>query len=100
METGETFEEVVLFEVPDGAEAQRLWLRLQEARLAWLQRDEDTFWVAAVIRAEAGDLALLLRDAENWVAERSLTSLPFELDGRMYELRPRRAAGIRRRELA
>jgi len=86
----ETFEEIVLFEVPNSEEAQRLWLRLQEARLAWLHRDEDTFFVAAVIRAEAGDLALLLRDAEAWVVERSLTSLPFELDGRMYDLQPRR----------
>jgi hypothetical protein len=90
MDFDETFEEIVLFEVPNGEEAQRLWLRLQEARLAWLHRDEDTFYVAAVIRAEAGDLALLLRDAEIWVAERSMRSLPFELDGRMYDLQPRR----------
>ena len=90
MDHDETFEEIVLFEVPNSEEAQRLWLRLQEARLAWLHRDEDSYYVAAVIRAEAGDLALLLRDAESWVAERSLTSLPFELDGRMYDLQPRR----------
>ncbi len=90
MDYDETFEEVVLFEVPSSEEAQRLWLRLQEARLAWLHRDEDTYYVAAVIRAESGDLALLLRDAENWVAERRLTSVPFELDGRMYDLQPRR----------
>jgi hypothetical protein len=90
MDFDETFEEVVLFEVASSEEAQRLWLRLQEARLAWLHRDEDTFYVAAVIRAESGDLALLLRDAETWAAERSLTSLSFELDGRMYELQPRR----------
>jgi len=88
----ETFEEIVLFEVPNSEEAQRLWLRLQEARLAWLHRDEDTYYVAAVIRAEAGDLALLLRDAEAWLVERSLTTLPFELDGRMYDLQPRREA--------
>lgn len=95
MDYDETFEEVVLFEVPNSEEAQRLWLRLQEARLAWLHRDEDTYCVAAVIRAEAGDLALLLRDAEIWVSERSLTSLPFELDGRMYSLQPRREVVLR-----
>jgi hypothetical protein len=100
MAADETFEEIVLFEVPNGEEAQHLWLRLQAARLAWLQRDEDRYWVAAVIRAEAGDLAMLLREVENWVVERSLTSLPFELDGRMYDLQPRRENAVRRRELA
>lgn len=91
MDFDANFDEVVLFEIPNADDADRLWLRLQEARLAWLhRRDDDTIFVAAVLRPERGDLAVLLREVEAWVAERRLAYVPFELDGRRYELQTQR----------
>ena len=90
MDFDANFDEVVLFEMTSADEADRLWLRLQEARLAWLhRRDDDTIFVAAVLRAERGDLAVLLREVEAWVADHRLGYVPFELDGRRYELQAR-----------
>jgi hypothetical protein len=87
------FDEVVMFEMPSEAEAERLWLRLQPGRLAWLhRRDDETYCVAAVLRAETEDLALLLRELEAWVAESGVHQVRFELDGRTYSLRGRRAS--------
>lgn len=91
MDFDANFDEVVLFEIPNADEADRLWLRLQEARLAWLHRRDDEIFVAAVVRAERGDLAVLLREVEAWVDDRRLAYVPFELDGRRYELQARRA---------
>jgi hypothetical protein len=90
MDFDANFDEVVLFEIPSADDADRLWLRLQEARLAWLHRRDDAIFVAAVLRAERGDLAVLLREVEAWVVERHLAYVPFELDGRRYELQGRR----------
>jgi hypothetical protein len=86
------FDEVVMFEMPSEADAERLWLRLQPARLAWLHHRDDTYCVAAVLRAESEDLALLLRELEAWVADRGVHQVRFELDGRTYSLRGRAAA--------
>jgi hypothetical protein len=90
MDFDATFDEVVLFEIPNADDAERLWLRLQDARLAWLHQREDTLFVAAVLRAERGDLAVLLREVEAWIDDRGLVYVPFELDGRRYELQARR----------
>jgi hypothetical protein len=81
------FDEIILFELPCEEEAERLWLHLNPARMAWLQQRDDTHYVAAVLRTEATDLALLLRDLEAWLLERALPQLRFELDGRAYLLR-------------
>jgi hypothetical protein len=90
------FDEIVVFELPEEAEAQRLWLRLLPARLAWMHRRGDVHCVSAVLRAEPGDLALLLRELEDWLSERDVDAVPFELDGRMYSLRRRRRATLAR----
>jgi len=83
------FDEVVLFEMPNEDEAHRLWLRLQPNRMAWLHRRDDELFIAAVLRAESGDLALLLRELEAWLADRDVPQVRFELDGRTYSLRGR-----------
>jgi hypothetical protein len=85
------FDEVVFFELPDEEEAERLWLRLQPARMAWIHLREDVWFVAAVLRADTSDLASLLRDVEDWLADRGLSQVRFELDGRTYSLRGRSA---------
>lgn len=90
------FDEIVVFELPDDEEAQRLWLRLTPGRLAWLHRRDDAHCVSAVLRAEPGDLALLLRELESWLAERDFSEVLFELDGRTYSLRRRKRATLAR----
>jgi hypothetical protein len=90
------FDETVVFELPDEPEAQRLWLRLLPARLAWMHRRGDAHCVSAVLRAEPGDLALLLRELEDWLGEREVAEVMFELDGRTYSLRRRKRATLAR----
>ena len=83
------FDEIVFFEMPTGDDAQQLWLRLHTARLAWLHRREDMLFVAVALRAERWDLALLLREVQNWVTDCGLSPILYELDGRCYEMRAR-----------
>lgn len=89
MDFAAPFDEIVLVELPTVEEAERLWLRLLPARMAWLHGRTDTQIVAVVLRAEADDLARLLRELEAWLAERGLPRAQFELDGRTYSLRSR-----------
>src|SRR5262249_2092086 len=86
------FDEVVMFEMPSEADAERLWLRLQPARLAWLHHRDDTYCVAAVLRAGSGDLGLLWGELEAWVADWGVHRVRFELDGGTYSLRGRAAS--------
>ena len=79
-------DEVVLFEVRSEDEAQRLWQRLQAERLSWLHRRGDGLFIAAVLRADPADLALLLREVEAWLVDCGLGEVQFELDGRRYSL--------------
>jgi hypothetical protein len=89
-------DEIVVFALPEEAEAQRLWLRLLPARLAWMHRRGEAHCVSAVLRAERDDLAQLLRELEEWLTERDVSELPFELDGRTYSLRRRTRATLAR----
>jgi hypothetical protein len=76
---------VVLFDVP--LDSDLLCDRLQEDRLVWMHvRDGETY-VAAALRPEPEDLAVLLRSVEAWIVGRGLWRLSYELDGRSYVLR-------------
>jgi hypothetical protein len=93
MEFDSPFDEIILFEMANEEEAERLWLHLQPTRKAWLHQREDTHLVVVVLRAEPSDLALLLRELEAWLVERDVPQLQFELDGRTYSLRGRQPVG-------
>jgi hypothetical protein len=86
------FDEVVLFDVP-AEHADKLWTRLQQSRLAWLQKTEDDLFVATALRIESDDLAVLLRDVQAWLAEVDLLFVRFVLDGRHYALEAPALAG-------
>jgi hypothetical protein len=81
------FDEIVLFEAP-AEYADRLQSRLKQTRLTWLHRIDDELYVAAALRAERNDLAVLLREAQAWIAEADLPYLALILDGREYVLGP------------
>ena len=85
MYSDETFEDVLLFDVPSHAEM--LCARLRSNRLAWVQLRDDSSLVAAALRHEPSDLATLLRSVQSWIAEHGFSRIRFELDGRSYTLR-------------
>jgi hypothetical protein len=83
----EAWSDTVLFEVVDRAAGEQLAHRL---RPAWREslHDRDRFWLlAAELRPVKGDLAVLLRKVEAWVATREVPEIWFSLDGRSYLLK-------------
>jgi hypothetical protein len=93
MDFDSPFDEIILVEMPNEEEAERLWLHLQPTRKAWLHQRGDVHLVVVVLRAEPADLARLLRELETWLIERDVPQLQFELDGRSYSLRGRQPVG-------
>jgi hypothetical protein len=83
-----SFSDTIRFEIPQRPDAAHLCQRLRSCWLDSLECEDGPGWiVSACLRAEAGDLATLLREVEAWVAERGLHELWFQLDGRSYLLR-------------
>jgi hypothetical protein len=80
----ETFEDVVLFDIP--THTAQLYALLRKDRLAWMHvRDEKTL-VAVALRPNVEDLGVLLRSVESWMADERIVQLRFEIDGRSYAL--------------
>jgi hypothetical protein len=79
--------DTVLFAFLDPGEASALSLHLRSRRQeAW--HDCDGIWiVCAELKALDGDLAILLRDVEEWMGRRTLRELRFSVDGCWYVLR-------------
>jgi hypothetical protein len=78
--------ELVFFEIPGFDLAARLCDLVGSEWLAWVQSGEGIRRVAVMIQPEEGDLAVLLRLVERWVAEQGIVAIRFVLDGRMYVL--------------
>jgi len=78
--------DAVLFELPSPDDADDLSRLLHESCIAWTERWDDVWIVGAELR-EDDDLAVLMRTAERWVAERGLVAIRFSLDARAYILR-------------
>ena len=89
MHADAAFSDTIRFEIPKRPTAAHLCRRLRSRWLESLEEDDGRWIVCARLRAEAGDLATLLREVETWVAERDLHELWFQLDGRSYLLRSR-----------
>jgi hypothetical protein len=83
--------EIVYFEVGDRVSAQLLCTRLGSTRLAWVEPGEASLLVGVVLSSKTEDLALLLREVESWLVEQTLGPITFEVDDRVYLLRPRDA---------
>ena len=80
--------EIVLFEIPAGSEAERLCAELSVSRHAWIEVDDTIAVVGVILNPDEGDLARLLRTVERSVARCGLLAIWFELDGRTYFLQP------------
>jgi hypothetical protein len=78
--------DVVLFELPTFEAAQAFRLSLRPRWPGW-SHDDDGLWLfAAEIGGETDGLALLLREAQEQLAELDLLAIVFVLDGRSYVL--------------
>ena len=78
--------DVVLFELPSFEAAQAFRVHLRPRWPGW-SHDEDQLWLfAAEIGDETDSLALLLREAQEVLADLDLLAIVFVLDGRSYVL--------------
>jgi hypothetical protein len=82
------FSDVVFFELPTFEAAQAFRVRLRPRWPGWSHADEYGWLFAAELRDETDDLALLLREAQQLLADLDLPASVFLLDGRSYVLVP------------
>jgi hypothetical protein len=80
--------DVVLFELPSFADAQAFRVRLRSRWPGWSHHDEQGWLFAAELGTEPDALPLLLREAQELVAELDLPAICFVLDSRTYVLEP------------
>jgi hypothetical protein len=79
-------DQLLQFEIPALAAAERLGDLLAERWRAWIHQTKDAAVVCAKLNGDPVDLAVLLRVVESWVEEESLCAIRYELDGRKYVL--------------
>jgi hypothetical protein len=86
MPADEAFSETVVFELRSRAAGDRLCERLRPRWFAGLYECDELVLVAAELRPEEDDLAVLLRAVKLWAEDSAIARLPFHLDGREYVL--------------
>lgn len=92
-------DDVVLFELLTQEDAEAFRDRIRPRWGGWSDEDEEV-WLFAAQFEGSGDLAPLLREAQELIAERGLDAIRFCLDGRIYLLdatRPPREADLAER---
>ena len=80
------FSDVVLFELPTFEASQAFRVSLRPRWPGWSHDDEGLWLFAAEVGDETDGLALLLRQAQELLAELDLLAIVFVLDGRSYVL--------------
>lgn len=78
--------DIVLFELPTFQAAQAFRVRLRSRWPGWSHDDDQVWLFAAEIGADVDDLALLLRESQQLLAELDVPAVAFFLDGRTYAL--------------
>jgi hypothetical protein len=86
MPVDEALSETVVFELLGQAEGERLCERLRARWFVGQYKSDDLVLVAAELRPDEGDLAVLLRAVKLWAADSAIAALRFYLDGREYVL--------------
>lgn len=79
------FENTVIFELPAFEDVEAFVDRLRPRWEGWTHADED-LWLFTAHLDGGGELATLLREAQELVAELGLPAIRFCLDGRVYAL--------------
>jgi hypothetical protein len=92
MDSDTSLQDIVLFELPTRVTAERLLGAVSPRRLAWLETGDGAAVVGVFLHAGESDLALLLREVQDWLETAKLAAIRFELDGRTYVLEATRPA--------
>jgi hypothetical protein len=79
--------DVVLFEIPKGADVNQFYARIRFRWDGWTGSDDDVWLVAAELKADATDFAELLREVEAYVADTGLQAIRYCVDGRFHVMR-------------
>jgi len=84
----DSLSEAVVFEVDGFDNATQLCRRLAADWFTWVESQDGYRFVTVVLGASGDDLAKLMRNVQQWAAERGGDTIRFELDGRRYALEP------------
>ena len=87
----ELLSETVVFELPGPVGAERLCERLRHRWRCQIYDHEGSL-VAVELTPREGDLAVLLRTAEEWLEDSPNSTLPFNVDGCAYVMRRTRSS--------
>ncbi len=82
---------ILQFEIP-ARDAKPLLAELSSSRLAWMEGGDEIATINVLLNPGKEDMASLLGTVKEWVAQRGLNAIRFELDGRAYALQPGAAA--------
>ena len=86
METDAYLDEVVLFDLPTAAFAERLVEHVGSERFGWCQVTYAGAFVGVLLTSDELDLAVLLRRVQAWAEQAGLTAIRYQVDGRIYLL--------------
>jgi hypothetical protein len=80
------FSDVVLFELPTFEDTQAFRARFRSRWGGWSHEDDEVWLFAAELAGTGHELSELLREAQGLLSDRSIPSIRFVLDGRVYAL--------------
>lgn len=86
-------DDVVLFELPTHEALEAFRGRLRPRWEGWSEADEDV-WLFTAQPERGGDLARLLREAQELISGLGLDTIRFWLDGRVYRLEAARPVDL------
>src|SRR5690242_4794179 len=86
-------DDVVIFELPTAEDVEAFRERLRPRWDGWSDADGEV-WLFTARFSSGADVAVLLREAQELVAELGLDATRFVLDGRVYELAAARSAPL------
>ena len=84
-------DDVVIFELPTFEDVEAFCERLRPRWDGWSHADEQVWLFTADLAAD-GELASLLREAQDLLSELGLSAVRYCLDGRLYVLEAARSA--------
>ncbi|MGZ4333259.1 MAG: hypothetical protein ACXVRJ_03190 [Gaiellaceae bacterium] len=83
-------DDIVLFELPSVECSAAFTVQLRSRWPGWTTHDPEGWLFAAELVGGEGELARLLREAQDLLEELGVGAIRFYLDGRVYVLEPQR----------
>ena len=80
--------DVVLFELPSYEDSEAFRVHFRPRWSGWSVEDEQVWLFAVELGDSVVELPLLLREAQDLLADRALPAVRFVLDSRIYVLEP------------